>query len=232
MSKVEEIVKTRQRVKLVETEIKVSELSLFRPKSARALFEDYPELSKYPESKELHSQDLLFCYYYACESSPIYQIRDKKGRAKEAILLAYESINYKSHGGGNSGGKKLTLDEKYDMGNCKFSEKMSAGIKMFSRFRINPRIRAKMMTEKAFENLEKILDIDASDDNNFKNKDGDVDFSKKKSYVDTVARALTVLPELIDKLESSFSVSSTVEQAKDSDGDDISFADLYHDLNK
>lgn len=223
---VEEIKKVRQRVVLQHEDVNVSDMSLFRPKSARALFEDYPELAKYPEAKELHSQDLLFCWYFACETSPIYRIKDKKGRAKQAIYLAYKSIKK------SQGGKTLTTDEEINIENLRFSPKLASGIKMFSKFRLNPRLRAKIITERAFENLEKILNIDADDNNNFLNADGGIDYSKKKAYVDTIAKSMDILPSLIDKLEHGFGVSLSSEESGDSDLTNISFADMYHDLNK
>jgi hypothetical protein len=211
-----------EKFKITHEDINISDLSLFRPKSARALFEDYPELANYPECKEVTSVQLLFAWYYACESSPIYKMRHPGQRAEEAIKLTFDSIK---------GAKKLSHEQRVNYKNARFDEKMAAAIKVMGRFRLNPRIRAKMMTEKVFDNFEKVLSIDAGDNSNFMNKDGDVDYAKKKAYVDMASKAIDMLPTLIERLESSYSVSKTTA-GNDEDESGNSFADLFHDLKQ
>lgn len=202
-------------------EVKISEYSVFRPKSSRMLYEDYPELAKIKLFKDLNRFDLLFVWYYACEASPLFKITDNRTRVEECLKLTYFS-------GGNKKMDSL-LKERYLA--CRFPEKIENAIEIMKNFRIGPRVRAKMMAEKAFENIEKILDIDASDDKHFLNKENEVDYSKKKSYVDTVARAIDMLPKLINQIEESFGISDkkgTENQLEEAfEGDSI--ADMFHE---
>jgi hypothetical protein len=76
--------------------------------------------------------------------------------------------------------------------------------------------------------MEKILSIDANDNANFSNKDGDIDLSKKKAYVETVAKASEILPKIIEQLEGSFNVveKKTNDAAS---ADEESLIDNYHE---
>jgi len=62
------------------------------------------------------------------------------------------------------------------------------------------------MLEKGISKIEAILDIDPNDETQFLNKDGSVDFSKKKAYVDTFRSAMDSMPNLIEQMEQRFSV--------------------------
>jgi hypothetical protein len=202
-------------------EVKISEYSVFKPKSTRMLYEDYPELAKIKLFKDLNRFDLLFVWYYACEASPFFKISDNKTRVEECFKLTYFS-------GGN---KKLDQKAKERYLACRFPEKIENAIEIMKNFRIGPRVRAKMIVEKAFENIEKILDIDASDEKQFLNKDNEVDYSKKKAYVDTAAKAIEILPKLITQIEESFGISdrkgseNQLEEAFEGE----SIADMFHE---
>lgn len=198
----------------------LSEFSIFKPKSSRALYDDYPELKQHSELKSLSRFELLFCWYFACEASPLFKITSNRDRANEAMKLTFFSGNQ----------KRLADDDKERYLNGKFPEKIKAANEVMSRFRIGPRVRAKMILEKGFENLEHILDIDASDDSNFTNAQGEVDQSKKKSYVDTLDKAVSLLPNLINTLESGFGVNKKSKGGKDDDLEE-SFMDAFHEQN-
>lgn len=200
--------------------VNINQFSIFAPKSSRVLYEDYPELRVYKQLKGLNTYELLFVWYYACEASPLHRITDKRKRCDEAMKITFFA------------GKQARLDQrlKEQYLNGKFTERIANAIDVMSRFKIGPRIRAKMITEKAFENIEKILDIDANNPAHFLNKDGEVDYSKKKSYVDTAAKAVELLPTLIEQLEGSFGVVSKKEAEQLDEGvDGESFMDSFHE---
>lgn len=203
-----------------EREITVSKFSVFAPRSARTLYEDYPELKEYNDVfKALSTNDLLFVWYYANETSPLYNILNPYKRADECIKLTY-----------SKGLKKIEPSFKEALLNAKFPDNMKRAIDVMSKFRVGPRLRAKIVAEKIFENLERILDIDASDDTNFTNKEGDVDWAKKKAYMDTSAKAIDIMPTLIKQIESSFSVTDKKKTDNSDEGDDDqSYMDTFHE---
>lgn len=208
---------TKDKQKADET---TSIYSMFMPKSSRALYVDYPELKKYDSLKVLTKRQILFAWYYSCEASPYFKISDSLLRAKKSAEESYFV------------GKKLTCSraEYNDVLNLNFPPRLAAGVKTMERFKIGPRVRAKMIYEKSFGNIEKILDIDASDEMNFVNKDGEPDQAKKKAYVDTVSSAVKIIPELIDRLEGNLGLTSKEESEEDEQGSDgVSFIDEYHE---
>lgn len=207
-----------------EKNIELSDYSIFAPKSARILYEDYPELKKHGETfKNLQTVDLLFVWYYACEASPLSEIINPRKRAEESIKFTYD-VSKK---------KKIDSVFREKLVNLKFDDKMRKAIDLMSLFRVGPRLRAKVIAEKAFENLEKILDIDASDDSNFIGANGEVDWTKKKAYMETVSKAITMMPDLINQLESSFSVTEKNKIDNTDEGEDNrSYADEFHDQKK
>ena len=150
----------------------MSEYSVFKPKSERGLFSDYPELKKLKAFSSLKSVEMLFVWYLACESSPVNNHIERlklRERVKEAGEHSYFA-----------NGRKLITDVEFDsMLDGRFPDKMSEAIRQMEKFKVGPRVRAKQITEKAFDNIEKILNIDAGDGKNFLNKDGEVDFAKK-----------------------------------------------------
>lgn len=199
---------------------KVSDYSIFAPKSSRALYVDYPELRQYKQLKDLRSHEILFVWYYACESSPFYHISDDFVRAKKSA----EKSCYT--------GNKLSISgpEFQNLINLKFPPKVERAIPIMIKFKVGPRIRAKMLYEKAFDNIQKILDVDASDETQFLNKDSEVDWTKKKAFVDTISSATKNIPELVKQLEDNFSVSSKSDDENDEDGfDGMSLADEFHE---
>lgn len=208
----------------MDKKIEVSNYSIFAPKSARILYEDYPELKKHGETfKNLQTVDLLFVWYYACEASPLSEIINPKKRAEESIKVTYDLA------------KRKKIDSLYreKLVNLRFDDKMKKAIDLMSSFRVGPRLRAKIIAEKAFENLEKMLDIDASDDANFIGANGEVDWTKKKAYMETVSKAITMMPDLINQLESSFSVTEKNKIDNTDEGEDNrSYADEFHDQKK
>lgn len=185
----------------------INEYSLFKPTSSRGLKFDYPELSTISEFQSISSSDLLFVWYFACETSPfVVNIEEESKRVKEAVKMAYKGTNL-------DGQKKKKLE------NLNFSDKLNDAIKKMSSFRVGPRVRGKMMIEKIMETYEDIVDVDT--DAYFKNKDGDVDFSKKKAYVDATSTISKNMSVLISQLESGFGVS----EKESSDSDIISLGD-------
>lgn len=183
----------------------MSEYSVFKPKSTRGLFVDYPELKKFSKLENLRPDDILFVWFYACEASPVNSKKketSQRDRVKESLDLSY----YKSDINTIS---KIDADNMLD---GRFSPKIAGAIEQMEKFRVGPRVRARMLTEKMLTNVETILDIDASDTAQFQNKDKEVDFAKKKAYVDTVEKGLKIIPKLISSLEGGYDLSEEKEE--------------------
>jgi hypothetical protein len=51
---------------------------IFAPRGERDLRREYPELYDYPELTKLNPSELLFVWWYSCQSSPIYDLPEEK----------------------------------------------------------------------------------------------------------------------------------------------------------
>lgn len=189
--------------------------SLFAPKSKRGLLIDYPELKKHEDLKKLRDpKDLLFVWYFASKSSPFYDIEKPEERAKQCIKHVYgEDIAHHKA-------------ENFISGN--FDDKIGTAIALMASFNPGPRIRAKKMVEKILSNYEKLIDIDASNDEEFLGKDEKVDWSKKKAYVDTCATVSASLPRLISQTEAGFGIA---DESGDQDMLSGELLDDFHENN-
>jgi hypothetical protein len=196
--------------------------SVFMPKSQRGLIIDYPELKGYTSFRALSNLEMLFVWYFACESSPYYKVSSDRERVQKALDVSYNR---------DPRSKKIFGKAEQDYLSGNFPGKISSAIEDMKKFRVGPRIRAKMMAEKIMDNYEKILDIDASNTAHFQNKDGEVDFTKKKAYVDTAAKALEVLPSLIKQIEHNFGLSEDKKggEVKTSAIEGRSLIDEFHE---
>lgn len=195
--------------------------SLFYPTSKNNLFSDYPELKKNKVFQELNKSQLLFVWFYANESSPFFKIEDRRERVKESIKNSF-----------NAGDKRNKLrssdHEKFLNGN--FGKNIDNGIQEMLKYKQSVRTLAKKMVETTLKNYLAIIDVDVTDET-FNDKDGEMDFSKKKAYVDASATIIKNLDGLIEKAEQGFGIVETAEDVgagKDND-DDNSFADQFHE---
>jgi hypothetical protein len=175
----------------------ISEYSIFRPDSKRRIQQDYPEIVSKPVFKNLSPDELIFVWYFSCEASPYFDIDAERERTEKCLKAAFPR-----KGGGYSIPKNVVQD--YLSG--KFPLKIKEANAEMIKYRIGPRVRGLQMLEKGISKIEAILDIDPNDETQFLNKDGSVDFSKKKAYVDTFRSAMDSMPNLIEQMEQRFSV--------------------------
>lgn len=196
---------------------KISDYSIFMPRSANGLFYDYPEMRNIEEFKGLQNDDILFVWYFACEASPFFMIRSDTERAKQAMSKSYT----------RKGEDKYPKAAQQKILAGQFPEKVQEAIRRMRSYKIGPRIVAKKALEKMFNNVLAIVDIDVKDTSHFLNAQGEVDFGKKKAYVDTVKSASDQLPKLIAQMEEGFHVVE--KDKKEGASDEDSFLDSFHD---
>jgi len=189
------------------------QFSMFYPRTKNGLLSDYPELKRVEIFTKLNRFDLLFAWYFACKASPFAYEESDKIRTELSLVETY-------------GKKADELRGAFMAGN--FDDKLRVGIVEMRRFEIGPRIRAKMMTEKIMENYEKLIDVNLKSE--FLNKDGEVDWTKKKAYIDACSTISKSIPLLINQAEGGFGIS----EKEEGDFIEINAEDLieqFHDNN-
>jgi hypothetical protein len=189
----------------------VKKLSMFYPSTKKGILLDYPELAKRDSFRTLSRSEILFVWYYACKSSPFNKEEDDKIKIEASLVQAF-------------GKKAKAVRSTYMAGNM--GEKVKTAITEMRTFEIGPRIRAKLMVEKIMSNYEKLVDVNLEED--FKNKDGEIDWTKKKAYIDASSTISKTLPALIGQSEGGFGIS----EKEDGDILEISSADLIETFHK
>jgi len=174
----------------MEKEERIKSLSMFYPKTKSGILSDYPELRKIDVFQRLSPVEILFVWYFACKSSPFMHEDDAEERMKLAINESF-------------GKKAPEVMGAFVAG--RYSEKIRSAILEMQKFEIGPRIRAKLMIEKIMKNYEELIDIDV--DTEFKDKDQEEDWTKKKAYIDSCAKISSVIPMLITQSEGSFGLT-------------------------
>lgn len=203
---------------MLEEEKKIDEYSLFLPKSPNSIFTDYPELKEHHSLSVLNGHEFMFVWYYACECSPFYKVSDIYKRAELALDRSFSASKHRA--------KSFSETQRKNYLSCKFPESVQNGILTMSSFRIGPRIKAVQALEIAFNNITTMISIEATDEDFMKG--GEVDWAKKKNYIDSVKTASEVIPQLVDKMESKLGLVN-VESGDDEDEDFGSKLDNYHE---
>ena len=175
---------------------------LFQPSNID-LFREYPELKEYKVFVDVKSNDeLLFAWHYGNPTSDIAKIEDIKERAKQA----YEKV------------WGVTNDTKYiQYLRGDFPDQVRAAVDKMKSFKPSARMRAKMMTEKTFNDFEEIMHMDI----------GASDIGEMKKLADIKMEIASQLPELIKQMEGGFGIKEV-----DAKGKEIrtpTYADTIHD---
>lgn len=186
---------------------------LFYPKNQEALIRQYPELGKYDEFKPLTKDQQLFVWYVACMSSPYAFEGEGLNAAK--IVMSFNKV-YKN------GQYSLPLDEEKKWYAGIFPEKISTAIKAMQKFKPAVRTRAKGIIEKMLDNMEKMVAVDINGEE-FYDKEGNVDWTKKNAYITSCDRILNMLPTVIEKAESGFGITTQFEESTGSSSSIDSF---------
>jgi len=160
--------------------------TIFEPGDEKDYRSKFPEFQKIPEFMSLPlSADLKFAWYYANPTSLIAKIQEPEIRAMKAIEAAYD-------------GK--IKDSKYkDLVDGKFTPELDAAIKRMKSFVPSARIRAKIIQDTMFQNLEAMVNIRPEDLIS-------ISTDEKKKYADFAKSVSSQLQELISSVESSYGV--------------------------
>jgi len=192
--------------------------SMFYPNSKRELHKEFPELLDIPGFKSLNRSEQLFVWYLGCKASPYYDMDDINERVKKCVEEAF--------------GNQIQPDVKkrYLAGNI--SDKLKTAVKYMTNFELSVRVRSKKMIEKILSNYETLVNVDVKTGTEFKNKDGEVDWTKKKAYIDSMKVVSQNLPTLIKQAEGSFGITEEETQIQPEFGDGEILTDFFENQDK
>lgn len=160
--------------------------------SVRDMFVDYPELAEYEEFAELKPRELRFCWLVGNRTSPLISL-DKEPRVRAAIKQVY----------GDVGSQKVRPEVK-SMLDGKIPEKILNAINRMASFNPSYRLRAKLLDEYIFEQLNALVVISDKDRERMA-----VDTDEKKKYSDLVIKVSSEMPNLVKRMEGGYGIRMT-----------------------
>lgn len=166
---------------------------IFEPTDKHQL-DEYPELADYEEFKSLTREELRFVWFFSNQTSPFYELDPQQTKISKCYDSAWGRLG------------RETDKIKYLSGN--FPSSIISGMNRMRMFNPNKRARALAMTEKVFDDYEKIIET-------FKPKPGEdgkpVTLEKMKDYVDLTTKIVKELQNMVDQFEGKFGVKKKGE---------------------
>lgn len=188
--------------------------SMFFPEGKKKLTYQYPELQDYPELKAVNDNELLFAWYYGCDSSPFVDIPNEVNKIQACIEVAFTTMDDAKR-------------QKFINGD--FSDSINQAIDIFKGLEISMRTRAKLMAEKTIQQFEKIV----MGDEVFIDEDGNRDRKAQQEHIKTLALITKEMPFVIAQAERGFGVNL---KEKDKDDNELdghkSMMDRYFETQK
>jgi hypothetical protein len=203
-------------------EEKEDKILLFGPKSGKSLLRLYPELAENKIFKDLSQEDLNFAWYAGNQSSPIDEDTDDYIRYRMAAGVCILSSEEKKR--------------RYASG--VIPDEVKAAINKMKNYSPDARALAKKMTQQAFHNFQKMLNVDVEKDFLITRKIGkgedaeeitEIDWTGRKSYVDSATKIISELPELVKKMEEGYGV---VVDKKSKEEIHVKGIDRFHNTKK
>lgn len=161
--------------------------SMFFPGTRNDLLLEYPELRGIPSIRKAGDKpkDLLFVWYYACKASPAMELVDDKARIEFALKAVW--------------GDPVPKDVHARFISHKWGEEVSAAIDDMRRFELGPRVRAKLLLERALDNMTALVDKS-------KYEVASMDIDDQKNYTAIVGKVLSDIMPRIKEMEGNYGV--------------------------
>ena len=186
----------------------VNRHSMFLPKSKGELFYDYPELRRTEEFKTMAGPDILFAFFIGHQASPFVIWGENESKRSASIDRAYHGF--------------ISKDKYNSLLQGNYTDKMRDAIEKMRSYKLGARIRILKIAEAMLENWESIAKIKIDP------AKIDADALKEyKGYVDATEKILKNIPELLERVEESYSISINEEAEEESEM--IGVIDMWHE---
>lgn len=176
------------------------EIYIWKP-SSKKMMDEYPELSRIDEFKDLSDYQLRFCWYYVNPTSP-YVVKAKLDRAYTVKARLNDSIKETLLDKGD------TLIKSYK--EKKWGDKVDNALKRMASTKVRDRYIARKLFNKAYLNMEAIIGME-------KDEVRELNMNEKKSYMSMSLDFMKNMDDIIEKREQAYGVKI---EKKDSDNKD------------
>lgn len=174
----------------IEKDLKIpgAKTYVFIPADGKDMRAEYPELNTVEAFVNLSNAELVFVWLLANRTSPLCQDKEKnrKVATKKALLWSKLEVLLS---------KQLVSEYEQQ----KFPNKIITALNKMSSYNPSLRMKAKMMNEKMFSNLSRMVDVSEEE---FAN----MELGAKKQYAELVKTVTNSLDELIVSNEEAYGV--------------------------
>jgi hypothetical protein len=181
---------------------------LFVPAHGQDMKTEYPELSAVEEFALLSNEELVFSWLIGNKTSPLSEkfFADRKLANQKA--LKWSKL-------------ETRLDSQSIVNFCdgRYSQKVDTAIRKMASFNPSIRMKAKMITEKAFNNLSLMIDIPIEEIEK-------MEVSDKKAYADLAKTITNTLDDLIVANEEAYGIKEKKKRKQAQKGSEATLMDL------
>lgn len=186
------------------------EIYIWKP-SSKKMVDEYPELSRIEEFKDLSDYQLRFCWYYVNPTSDYvkkakldksYTVKARLNDAIKEALLDKGDATIKAY------------KEK------KWGEKVDLALKRMASTKVRDRYIARKLFNKAYLNMEAIVGMDIEEVR-------ELNMNEKKSYMSMSLDFMKNMDDIIEKREQAYGVKIENKDSKDKkESQDISIESI------
>jgi len=173
---------------------------LFIPTEGKDMKAEYPELSTIAEFAMLKNTEMVFVWLIGNKTSPLHRANEKDRQLAFKNALQWSGLE-----------ERLDLNTRALYAAGTFPTSIQAAIRRMEGFVPSYRMKAKLMLEKTFENLSKMVDVSEEELKM-------MDIETKKKYADFAKVVTNVLDDQVAALENAYGVKE-VKRHKKAAGD-------------
>lgn len=167
----------------------LDDVSLYEP-SARDMMNEYPELAEHPEFAELKSTELKLTWYVGNRTSPFVRAQlNAKERIEAAVSIIYSEA-------------ARSRNDIKELLEGIIPPHLLKAIQKWAVFNPSYRLRAKLMSEYIFDELQSMVYITEEERTLMR-----VDPDLKKKHTDLIIKVNSELPSIIKTIESGYGIA-------------------------
>jgi len=192
-----------------EFNLKKERTYIFVPADGKDMRVAYPELATIDSFNLLTDKELTFVWLISNKTSPLA----KENRKVSDTIAIKQALEWSKLD------KYLTAQESLDYRAEKYPSKIQGAINKMSTFNPSTRMKAKIITEKVFNNISKMVDVSEEELQN-------MSLQEKKSYADFAKTVTNTLDELIIANEEAYGVKTVKKREQKSASSGKTLMDL------
>lgn len=155
--------------------------NLLFPVTDKDLRVEYPELNAVEEFKNLTRLEMEFVWHFANKSSKVCELPERDRAIKCLVIMKGE----------------LSAETLKEYSELKFPDHIQGAVERMSKYDPEIRTQAKVIAEKIFENINKIVNMEITEK---------TDMEDKQKYVSLSINIMKNLPDMVSQREHGYGI--------------------------